>query len=123
MASILLSEGSDIDGIPLSALVEDRSTRRNLGRTVMRKKDFREVSSYTQLIGISRTDLKKRKIPEKRIVVSHVANNLNLNKGDSFILYTRKMGPIRVRINRREIQENQDGRTYQLECITWPQIR
>jgi hypothetical protein len=121
VASILFSEGANIDGLPLSTVVEDRSIRRTLGRTVMRKQDFREVGDYLQLVGLGRTELKKRKLPEKRIEVTHIASNLSLNKGDSFILFTKKTGPFRVRIIHKEVDES-DGRVYNLECIKWPII-
>lgn len=121
VASMLFSNGADIDGLPLSTVTEDRKNRQTLGRTVMRKEDFRSMADYTQLIGLSRTELKKRRYPEKRITVTHIANTLGLNKGDSFILYTKKMGPIRVRITRKEIAESR-GREYNLECIQWPII-
>lgn len=122
VATMLFSEGADIDGIPLTTVVEDRSNRRIIGRTIMRKQDFRQLSSYAQLIGVSRTELKRRKYPEKRITVTHVARQLDLRKGDSFILYTKKLGKLRVRVNHREIEESSSGRMYHLECIKWPQI-
>jgi hypothetical protein len=123
MASMLISTGADIDGLPLFAVSEQKSTRDRLGRTVTRQQDFRNTADYFQLVGLSRTDLKRRAYPEKRITVKHVAKNLNLNQGDSFILYTRKMGPLRVRINRLEISESSSsGREYSLECVRWPPI-
>ncbi len=121
VASMLFSNGADIDGLPLSTVTEDRKNRETLGRTVMRKEDFRNLSEYTQLIGLSRTELRKRRYPEKRITVTHVAEELSLNKGDSFILYTKKMGALRVRIVRKEISETK-AREYNLECIRWPLI-
>lgn len=122
VASMLFSSGADIDGLPLSTIVEDRKNRSTLGRTVMRKHDFRETANYMQLIGLGRMELRKRRIPEKRIRVTHKAENLDLRQGDSFILYTKKQGPIRVRIEHKTINEG-DGRTYDLECIRWPVIR
>jgi len=122
VASMLFSQGADIDGLPLSTVTEDRKNRQTLGRTVMRKEDFRSMADYQQLIGLSRTELKKRRYPEKRISVSHIASELALVKGDSFLLYTRKMGAIRVRINKLEIDESR-GRVYNLDCILWPPIR
>lgn len=122
VASMLFSNGADIDGLPLSTVVEDRKNRLTLGRTVMRKEDFRSMADYTQLIGLSRTELKKRRYPEKRITVKHIAESLDLDKGDSFILYTKKMGQLRVRIVRKEISESR-GREYNLECIRWPIIQ
>jgi hypothetical protein len=120
---MLVSNGSDIDGLPLFTITEDKKTREDLGRTVMRKEDFRDIADYFQLIGLSRTSLRKRKKPEKRITVTHIAKNLELNQGDSFILYTKKQGPLRVRINRKTIsQTSSGGTTYTLECIRWPEI-
>lgn len=121
VSSMLFSSGADIDGLPLTTVTEDRKNRNTLGRTVMRKEDFRSMASYTQLIGLSRTELRKRRYPEKRITVSHISHNLDLNEGDTFILYTKKMGSLRVRIVRKEIEETQ-GRVYNLECIKWPLI-
>lgn len=121
MASMLITHGADIDGLPLFAITEDKKTRARLGRTVMRQHDFRNLADYMQLIGLSRTELKRRAYPQKRITVTHVGENLNLNQGDSFMLWTRKMGEIRVRIDRKEINES-GGRTFNLECVIWPQI-
>lgn len=123
VASMLLTSGGDIDGLPLFTITEDRKNREILGRTVTRQHDFRNVLDYLQLIGLSRIELRRRSIPEKRISVTHVANNLALEKGDSFNLWTKKLGKLRVRIMRKEISEDTNsGRTYNLECITWPQI-
>jgi hypothetical protein len=121
MASILVSSGSDIDGLPLFTITEDKRTRADLGRTVMRQQDFRSTSDYFQLIGLSRMELRKRRTPQKRITVTHTASRLDLNEGDSFILYTKKQGPLRVRITRKAITDSQAGTSYELECIKWPQ--
>lgn len=123
VASMLVSNGSDIDGLPLFTITEDKRTREDLGRTVMRKEDFRNVADYFQLIGLSRTSLRKRKAPEKRITVTHIADDFSLNVGDSYILYTKKMGAIRVRILRLSILESSgSGTSYEMECTRWPQI-
>lgn len=121
MATMLVSHGADIDGLPLFTITEDKETRARLGRTVMREHDFRSVANYLQLIGLSRTELRRRSYPAKRISVTHIADHLDLEGGDSFLLWTKKMGTIRVRIQRIEIDES-SGRTYNMECITWPQI-
>lgn len=122
VASILISSGADIDGLPLFTITEDKRNREILGRTVMRQEDFRSIADYFQLIGISRTELRKRRFPEKRITVTHTGT-FNLNKGDSFILFTKKSGPIRVRIMKKQVtQTSNNGRTYELECIKWPLI-
>lgn len=121
MATILVSHGADIDGLPLFAITEDKATRARLGRTVMRDADFRNIADYQQLVGLSRGELKRRSYPQKRITVTHIASDLALNEGDSFLLWTRKMGSIRVRIMRMETSET-SGRVYNLECVTWPRI-
>lgn len=120
VATMLLSSGADIDGLPLFTITEDKNTRQRVGRTIMRQQDFRNIASYFQLIGLSRTELKKRAYPEKRIRVRHIGN-LNLQKGDSFLLWTKKSGLFRVRIERKDISEG-NGREYDLECVTWPRI-
>ncbi len=122
IASILLSSGADIDGLPLSAITEDRRARKTLQRTVMRKQDYRDVADYFQLIGLSRGELKRRRKPTKRITVTHIANSLDLDYGDSFTLYTKKMGSLRVRIVEIQIAESSSGRIYTLECERWPKI-
>lgn len=119
VASMLFSSGGDIDGLPLTTITEDRVNKETLGRTVMREHDFRESVSYLQLIGLSRMELRKRRYPEKRITVKYISNEFGLRKGDSFILYTKKMGPLRVRIDHMDITED-SGREYSLECIRWP---
>jgi hypothetical protein len=121
MATMLITNGADIDGLPLSAAVSSRRNKAVLGRTVMRTQDFRNLSEYTQLIGLSRTELVKRRYPEKRISVTHIGN-FNLDEGDSFILYTRKEGSMRVRIITKEQSEDNSGLVNKLECIRWPLI-
>lgn len=123
IASMLVSSGSDIDGLPLFTITEDKQTRTDLGRTVMRKEDFRDVADYFQLIGLSRNSLRKRKKPEKRITVTHIGEDFTLEPGDSYVLFTKKMGPIRVRINRSQVIESRSsGTTVEMECVRWPQI-
>lgn len=123
IATMLVSSGADIDGLPLFTITEDKNTRADIGRTIMRKEDFRNIADYFQLVGLSRTNLRKRKVPEKRISVTHVASELNLNEGDSFILFTKKQGPLRVRLIRKsQIQSVSSGTVFELECIKWPQI-
>lgn len=123
IATRLLAQGSDIDGLPLSALVEDKATKRRVGRSITRVADFRDTASYTQLVGLARTELKRRNRPEKRIQVSYIGNTFPLEPGDSFMLWTKKMGDIRVRIDRKErVQSSSSGTQYNLECVEWPQI-
>ena len=121
VATMLVSSGADIDGLPLFTITEDKETRSRVGRTIMRQHDFRSVGSYIQLIALSRAELRKRAYPERRVQVSHISNELGLEKGDSFVLWTKKSGSIRVRIERLEIDES-DGRVYNMECVTWPRI-
>lgn len=121
MATMLLSHGADIDGLPLFTITEDKETRARLGRTVMRRHDFRGNANYLQLIGLSRTELKRRAYPEKRMTVTYTGNRFDLEAGDSFMLWTRKMGDIRVRIETKDIDES-NGREFILECVKWPQI-
>ena len=121
VASILLSNGSDIDGLPLFTITEDKKNRAILGRTIMRQTDFRDVGDYQQLVGLSRGELRKRRAPEKRITVSHISRSLPLDRGDSFILFTKKLGAIRVRIQRKERAESStSGTVFNLECVAWP---
>jgi hypothetical protein len=120
VASILLSNGADIDGLPLFTITENKKTRARLGRTIMRQQDFREIGDYFQLVGLSRTELEKRAYPPKRVTVTHVGK-LGLRKGDSFILWTKKTGSIRLRIVHLEWDES-SGRVYNMECVVWPQI-
>lgn len=122
MATMLVSSGADIDGLPLFTITENKNTRRRLGRTIMRQQDFRSVADYMQLVGLSRSELERRAYPQKRIRVTHIGSHLSLGKGDSFLLWTKKLGAaIRVRIETKEIDES-SGRVFHLECITWPQI-
>ncbi len=120
MATMLLSNGADIDGLPLFTITEDKETRARVGRTIMRQQDFRSLANYQQLIGLSRTELRRRAYPEKRMTVRYTGN-VDLEAGDSYMLWTKKMGDIRVRIETKEIDET-DGRTCILECVRWPQI-
>lgn len=122
VATKLLSYGSAVDGIDMFAITEDKKSKRLFGRTITRQQDFRDVGSYQQLIGLSRMELKRRNRPERRVSVKHVADNLDLVRGDSFILWTVKSGPIRLRIQRLQISEGSSGREYELECVEWPQI-
>lgn len=121
VASMLFTSGADIDGLPLTTITEDRANRTTLGRTVMRQADFRESADYLQLIGLSRMELRKRRYPEKRITVTYTSDQFGLEKGDSFILYTKKAGPLRVRIEHMTIDES-SGRKYKIECSRWPKL-
>lgn len=122
VATKLLSYGTAIDGIDMFSITEDKRSKRLFGRTITRQNDFRDIGSYQQLIGLSRTELKRRNRPERRITVTHTATNLDLERGDSFVLWTRKAGEIRVRIQNIRISESSSGRVYTMECVEWPQI-
>lgn len=123
VATILYSTGADIDGLPLFTITEDKKAREVMGRTIMRDNDFREIGSYEQLIGLSRTELRKRREPEKRITVTHLGDlDKPLRKGDIFNLVTRGNGTLKVRIIKRTRSQTTSGTTYELECTTWPQI-
>jgi hypothetical protein len=120
MATILYSNGGDIDGMPQFTITQDKKNKVILGRDVVRQQDFKDISSYLQLIGMSRTELKHRRLPDKRVSVSHVAKDLDLEAGDSFTLYSKKMGPVRLRINNISIKESASaGRVYDLSCVRW----
>jgi hypothetical protein len=122
MATRLLSYGSAIDGIDMFAITEDKKSRKAFGRTITRQQDFRDIGSYQQLIGLSRTELRRRTKPEKRVVVRHTAPYLDLVRGDSFILWTKESGNIRLRIQSIEISES-GGTSFNMECVEWPQIQ
>jgi hypothetical protein len=123
IATRLFAKGSDIDGLPLTALIEDKKTRRRIGRTITRQADFTDIADYMQLIGLARTELKMRNRPEKRITVSYAGADLPVEHGDSFMLWTKKLGNVRVRINRKErVQSSGGGTVYNLECVQWPRI-
>lgn len=121
LATMLLSKGASIDGLPLSALVEDRITRAKMGRTVMRENDFSDIADYFQLVGMARGELKNRALPAQRITVVYTGSSLNLEHGDTFLLFTKKQGPLRVRIMRKQIDEtDSNGRIFTLECLRFP---
>lgn len=122
IATMLVSSGADIEGLPLFTITEDKKTRARVGRTIMRKHDFRNIASYEQLIGLSRGELKRRSEPDRRITVTHTGD-VDLNIGDTFILATKKSGPLRVRVdNRFRHQDSSSGTTIEMECSKWPRI-
>jgi hypothetical protein len=123
VATRLLAYGSSIDGLDLFTITEDKKTREAFGRTITRQNDFRDIASYSQLIGLSRMELKRRNKPERRITVTHRAEELDLERGDSFILWTKKSGNLRVRIEHISRKESSSsGTTFDMECVEWPQI-
>jgi len=121
MASILYSKGSDIDGLPLFTITQDSKNRDILGRNVVRSEDFSSTQDYLQLIGLSRTELKNRRLADKRITVEYTGKSLDLLPGDSFTLYSLKMGAIRIRIDKMAVKEStSSGHTWSMDCERWP---
>lgn len=121
MATMLLSSGADIDGLPLSAVVEDKNTRTTLQRTIQRLHDFRSIGDYFMLVGATRAELKKRSVPQRRISVKAVSI-FDLAVGDTFIVKTPQI-ETRVRLNTlTRTQSSSGGTEYSLECIEWPPI-
>lgn len=119
VSTMLLSTGADIDGLPLFTITEDKKNKDIIGRTIMRQQDFRSVADYFTLIGLSRGELQNRRYPEKRITVTHIGKEFDLDIGDSFLLHTKKAGVLRVRIERKERNEAGEGNIFNLECIRW----
>lgn len=120
VTSQLLASGGDIDGLPLFTITEDKRNKEILGRTIMRTQDYRNLTDYFMLIGASRVELRRRRYPEQRISITW-AGNLEVDIGDSFILKTRARQE-RVRLIKLTQSQNDNGLTYQLECIPWPLI-
>lgn len=123
LATQLISSGADIDGLPLFTVVENRKNRTAIGRTVQQIQDYRDISDYFTLVGISRTELVRRREPEYRVTVSHVGYKYGLKAGDSFIVKKNTQNPIRVRIDTLIINQSKSGGiTYEMECSKWPPI-
>ena len=121
ITTMLVSSGSDIDGLPLTTVVENKVTRALVGRTIQRLYDFRNIGDYFTLIGASRTELLKRREPQKKITVNDAPGPLRVNLGDSFIA---KKSDLEIRVRVITITRNQSssgGTDYSLECIQWPQ--
>jgi len=122
VATMLIATGADIDGLPLSTVVENKQTRTLMGRTIQREYDsLRNVADYFTLIGASRTELLKRRTPQKRITVTR-AKSCEVNVGDSFIVKTPEI-EVRVRANSISRSQSTSGGTeWTLECTEWPPI-
>lgn len=121
VATMLDITGADIDGLPLSAIVENKNTKKIIGRTIQRQYDLRNVADYFTLIGAGRTELLKRRAPQKRITVRKVGT-LNNVHGDSFIV---KRPELEGRFRAMTISRNQSsngGTSYELQCVEWPPI-
>jgi hypothetical protein len=121
IATMLIVSGADIDGLPLSAVVENKNTKKVYGRTIQRTYDLRNVADYFVLIGAARTELLRRRAPQKRVTITR-AGELNNELGDSFIVKKKGLeGRFRaMTINRN--QSSSAGTVYEMECIEWPQI-
>lgn len=118
VATMLQVTGSDIDGLPLTALVEDRISKKQFGRTIQRNYDLRNVADYFTLIGAARTELVKRRRPQNRVTIT--TSELPLGVGDSFTA-VKKL--IQLKLRAMSITRNQSrtsGTTYNIECIEWP---
>lgn len=121
VATELIITGADIDGLPLTARVEDKVSREIIGRSIQRQYDLRSVGSYFTLIAAGRVELRRRRYPQKRISISH-KGPLPVSYGDSFIV-KHKEAEYRVRANTiRELQSSSSGASYELECTEWPPI-
>jgi len=121
IATMLISSGADIEGLPLYTIVENKTSRALFKRTIQRLHDFRNIGDYFTLIGASRTELLKRRTPQKRININFVGT-LPISLGDSVIA---KKTDLELRVRVITISRNQSfdsGTTYSLECIEWPQI-
>jgi hypothetical protein len=122
IATMLISSGSDIDGLPLTTVVENKVTRTLFGRTIQRLYDFRNIGDYFTLIGASRTELLRRRAPQKKITITDAPGPLRVNLGDSFIAKKSDL-EVQVRlITTTRNQSSSEGTTYSMECIEWPQI-
>jgi len=122
IATMLFANGADIDGLPLTTVVENKETRKLFGRTIQRSYDYRNVGDYFTLIGASRTELLRRRVPQKRITVQYAGSSLPVTYGDSFII---KTASLETRVRAMTITRNQsanNGTSWTLECLEWPLI-
>lgn len=119
VATMLVGSGADIDGLPLTTVVEDRKTRKVIGRTIQRLYDARNIGDYFTLIGASRAELLRRREPQKRVTVQ-TRDIRGLQHGDSFIV---KHPDLEARIRANTItrtQSSSGGSNYQIEGTIWP---
>jgi hypothetical protein len=118
VATMLQVTGADIDGLPLSAVIEDKNTKREFGRTIQRNYDLTSVADYFTLIGAARVELIKRKKPERRLTVSYVGPEI-IAPGDSFI--AKKMdAEYKVRAMSVTRNQGKSGTKHDIECVVWP---
>lgn len=123
IATMLVSSGADIDGLPLFTITEDKKNRNIMGRTIMRTNDFRDVGDYFTLVGASLGELRKRRTPDQKITLNYVGD-LPITLGDSFFLVTKRV-PDGRRVRLTKITQNQsssNGNSFALECVKWPQM-
>lgn len=121
VASMLVASGADIDGLPLTAIVENKTNRQLLNRTIMRPYDLRNIGDYFTLIGAARTELLRRRKPQRRITVT-TTNLRGLTYGDSFIVNDKEFtGRVRA-MTIMQRQTHGEGIEYTIECLEWPQI-
>jgi hypothetical protein len=116
IATMLVSNGADIDGLPLSTVVENKETRELFGRTIERLYDFSSVGDYFTLIGAARAELINRQVPQERVTINYYSQGpLPINLGDSFIISTPD-GDDRYRaITITRNQSAQNGQAYVIE--------
>jgi hypothetical protein len=121
VATMLLATGADIDGLPMSTIVEDKKTRAIMGRTIQRTYDsLRNTADYFTLIGASRTELIRRREPQKRVTVKR-ATDMPIHEGDSFIVKKAEL-ELRVRANSITRTQSNGGTEWSVECVKWPAI-
>jgi hypothetical protein len=119
IATMLIATGADIEGLPLFTVVEDKESKELFGRTIQRPYDeYRNVGDYFTLVGASRTELRRRREPERRITV--ITTDLRgLVPGDTFIVKTPELEK-RVRaITIARTQTSSVGTEYTMECEVW----
>jgi len=122
VATMLIATGADIEGLPLFTVVEDKESKELFGRTIQRPYDeYRNVADYFTLVGASRTELRKRKEPDRKISVI-TTDIKGLIPGDTFIVKTPELEK-RVRaITISRSQSSSNGTEYTMECEVWDTI-
>lgn len=119
VATMLLTTGADIEGLPLWTLTENKVNRDVMGRTIQRTYDeLRNVADYFTLVGVSRGELLRRREPDRKITVS-TKDISKLQPGDTFIVKTPELEK-RVRANTITRTQNNSGTEYTIECTPWP---
>jgi hypothetical protein len=119
VATMLIATGADIEGLPLFTIVEDKESKELFGRTIQRTyDDYRNVADYFTLVGASRTELRQRREPARRITVI-TTDIQGLIPGDTFIVKTSELEK-RVRaITINRTQSSSNGTEYSVECAVW----